>query len=261
MAAAPQTFVINLARRQDRLQFMAGQLERLGIDFTRIDAIDAKEVNEADIACVFAADGKYGRIPKGDMCCTLSHVRVWTAFVASGAEYGLVLEDDVELHSDSSALLGDLAWLPGEVHLLKLESYGSSTQRILVGAPVRIASGTSIAPLHSKHTGAGAYILSRSLAAWLLKEITIWPMAVDHMLFNPHISPITSLIRPYQLIPAIAKQRDLKIDSDIEEWREPLRTLNWGSLRRSIRRAYNDVSIVPRQALDVFMGKSRLVRI
>src|SRR5258706_14773597 len=112
MGEDPQAFGINLPRRQDRLQFMTGQLERLGIAFTRVDAIDAKEVDEADFAGVFAADGKYGRIPKGDMCCTLSHVRVWNAFMESGAEYGLVLEDDVELHADSSALLGDLAWLP-----------------------------------------------------------------------------------------------------------------------------------------------------
>jgi glycosyl transferase family 25 len=240
---------------------MTGQLERLGLSFTRIEALDAKTVPDEDIAGAFATDGKYGPVSKGDMCCTLSHVRSWQSFVGSGAQHGLVLEDDVELHEDAAAFLNDLSWLPDEVDLLKIESFGSHNQRILVGEPMRVASGTSIAPLHSKHTGAGGYILTRGLAAWLLKEVTVWPMAVDHMLFNPHISPITAEIHPFQLIPAIAKQLDLKQNSDIEEWREPLRSLSWASLKRSLRRAYNDLSIVPRQALDIFLGRSRMVKI
>jgi len=261
MTPAPKTFLINLARRRDRLERMSEQLEALAIPFSRVEAIDAKATSDADIDSVFTTNGKYGPVSKGDKCCTLSHMRSWDDFVGSGAQHALVLEDDVELHKDAAVLLGDLTWLPEDVQLLKVESFGSSLQRILVGKPVRVASGTSIAPLHSKHTGAGAYIISRGLAIWLLSEVRVWPMSVDHMLFNPHISPITDFVRPYQLIPAIAKQRDLKKNSDIEEWREPFRNFSWSTVRRSIRRAYNDVSIVPRQAFDIFTGRSRLVNI
>ena len=35
-------FVINLARRPDRMAAMAAQLERLGLAYERFDAVDAK---------------------------------------------------------------------------------------------------------------------------------------------------------------------------------------------------------------------------
>lgn len=261
MSQAPVAYVINLARRADRLERISEQLAILEIPFTRIDAVDARLVRDEDIAPLFTTNGKYGVVAKGDRCCTLSHISCWRTFLKSRASHALVLEDDVVLHSDAAALLSDLSWLPGDVHLLKIESYGPASQRILVGAQKRVATGTSIAPLHSKHTGSGAYIMTRTLAEWLLKEVRGWPMSIDQMLFNPHISPITEIIRPFQLIPAIAKQVDLKESSDIEEWREPLRQSGWPTLKRSIRRAYNDVSIVPRQLLDVFMGRSHLINI
>lgn len=261
MSQAPVAYVINLARRADRLERISEQLAILEIPFTRIDAVDARLVRDEDIAPLFTTNGKYGVVAKGDRCCTLSHISCWRTFLKSRASHALVLEDDVVLHSDAAALLSDLSWLPGDVHLLKIESYGPASQRILVGAQKRVATGTSIAPLHSKHTGSGAYIMTRALAEWLLREVRGWPMSIDQMLFNPHISPITEIIRPFQLIPAIAKQVDLKESSDIEEWREPLRQSGWPTLKRSIRRAYNDVSIVPRQLLDVFMGRSHLINI
>ena len=261
MSQAPIAYVINLARRADRLKRISEQLEALDIAFTRIDAVDARTVSDEEIAPLFATEGKYGVVAKGDRCCTLSHIRCWEIFLENSAEHALVLEDDVVLHPDAAGLLSDLAWLPKDIDLLKIESYGPASQRILVGRQTRVATGTSIAPLHSKHTGSGAYIMTRALAAWLLKEVRVWPMSIDQMLFNPHISPITANIRPYQLIPAIAKQLDLKESSDIEEWRAPLRQPGWPSLKRSLRRAYNDLSIVPRQMFDVFTGRSQLIKI
>jgi glycosyl transferase family 25 len=260
MTPAPKTYVINLARRRDRLERMTEQLAALDIPFSRVDAIDAKAVADADIDGVFTA-GKYGPMSKGDKCCNLSHMRCWNMFVESGARHAVVLEDDVVIHTDATALLSDLSWLPEDVHLVKIESFGSDSQRILVGKPLRVATGTSIAPLHSKHTGSAAYIVSSWLATWLLSEVRVHSMTVDHLLFNPHISPITDRIHPYQLIPAIAKQVSLKQDTDIDEWRIPLRVFGLASVKRSIRRAYNDLRIVPRQAIDIFTGTSRLIRI
>ena len=261
MSITPETYVINLARRTDRLRRISDQLATLEIPFTRIDAVDARVVRDEDIAPLFATDGKYGVIAKGDCCCTLSHIRCWQTIAKSSASHALVLEDDVVLHPDAGPLLSDLSWLPQDVQLLKIESYGPASQRILVGKQRRVATGTSIAPLHSKHTGSGAYIVTRTLAKWLLEEVRVWPMSIDQMLFNPHISPITEIIKPFQLIPAVAKQVDLKESSDIEEWRAPLRQPGLASLKRSLRRAHNDLSILPRQAFAVFVGRSHLIKI
>ena len=101
----------------------------------------------------------------------------------------------------------------------------------------------------------------RPLAEWILNEIRVWPITIDHMLFNPHISPIAGVARPYQLIPAIATQPDAKSDTDIDEWRHAHRRRGWKSFKRSLKRGYSDVIVFPGQLLDVITGKSRLVRI
>jgi glycosyl transferase family 25 len=261
MTSGPKTYVINLARRPDRLQRISALLDELEISFSRIEAVDAKSVANRELEVAFAANRKNDRVSKGDLCCTFSHRKCWEAFAASGEQHALVLEDDVEIHADAKALLGDLTWLPDEVELLKIESFGSSSRRILVGEPRRVAGGTWVAPLHSRHLGSAAYILRRTLALWLLAEVRRWPMSIDHMLFNPRISPIASAVRPFQLIPTVARQVDLKGDSDIDEGRPPFRGLGWRSMRRSARRYTNALRVAPRHALDVLTGKSRWIRI
>lgn len=237
---------------------MSEQLNRLGIVFTRLSAVDAQSIPDAEADRHFAAEGLFGRVPKGDQCCTLSHVRFYESLLATNARYGLVLEDDVELRADAPRLLGDLSWLPNNVRLLKIEMI---TRRVLVGKLERVEEGISIAPLRSKHSGSGAYIIERSLAEWILNEVRIWPITIDHMLFNPHISPITKVARPYQLVPAIASQPNAKLDTDIDAWRHAQRKRGLRSLKRSLKRGYSDVIVFPGQLLEVISGRSRLVRI
>lgn len=258
MPIAPETFVINLSRRGDRLAAMKAQMDALGLAFTRIDALDARSVSDAELNANFSESPLFGPVPRGDRCCTLSHVRAWTEFVRTGAPYAVVLEDDVEFHADASMLLNDLSWIPQGVRLIKIERI---TPTVLVGTGIRVAAGTSIAPLLSKHAGAGAYILARPLAEWLLANVKTWPITVDHMLFNPHVSPIVKIAAPFQLIPVIAWQPNAKSDTDLDEWRNTLRRRDWRSLRKSARRAFSDVRAFPRQLFDVLAGRARLVRV
>jgi len=258
MSLKPQTFVINLDRRPDRMMRMSEQLNALGIPFKRIAAVDARSVPDADVDRHFAARGLFGRVPKGDQCCTLSHVEFYRQLLASGARYGLVLEDDVELRADAARLLADLSWLPEEVRLIKMEAI---VPFVLVGPLKPVGNGFSVAPLRSKHSGTGAYIIERSLAQWILDEIKVWPITIDHMLFNPHVSTIVKTARPFQLIPAIATQPNAKSDTDIDEWRHAQRRPGMKSFRRSLKRGFSDVAVFPRQVLEVAFGRSRLVRI
>ncbi|MBV9330368.1 MAG: glycosyltransferase family 25 protein [Alphaproteobacteria bacterium] len=258
MATAPETYVINLARRSDRLARMSAQMGALGLSFIRIDAVDAASVPDAELAPHFSESPLFGPVPKGDRCCTLSHVRLWETFCATGAPYAVVLEDDVELHPDAPALLSDLDWIPKDVRLIKIERI---TPRVLVGEARRVAAGTSIAPLLSKHSGSGAYIIERSLARWLLDNVRTWPITIDHMLFNPHVSPIVKTAVPWQLYPVIAWQPNAESDTDIDVWRNSLRRRDFNSMRKSARRAYSDVRAFPRQLFEVLAGRARLVRV
>ena len=257
-----QAFLINLERRPDRMRAMAAQLARLGIEYAPVAAVDAKSVDVDKITPSFTAGGPLGPIAKGDRCCAKSHVRAWEAFLASGEEYGIVLEDDVLLHASSAELLRDGDWIPRTVGLLKLEHYGPRGQRILIGESINILSRWRAAEIWSRHTGAAAYILSRDVARHLLSLTDPWSLPVDHLLFNPNISPVFAAIRPYQLMPAIARQSaSIGGRSDIEEWREPLRQFSWAYLKREAVRASNDLRALPRQVASVAVQTAKFVRI
>lgn len=256
-----QAYLINLARRPDRLQAMTRQLRRLGIPAKRVRAIDAKTTADTIIDRRFACDGPLGEIAKGDKCCTLSHLRAWQMFLESGERFAIVLEDDVVLDRRAAHLLRREDWIPRGVGLLKLEQYVSAGKRILISPPVEVGSGIKVGALQSKHTGAAAYIISREAAQMLLHDVGKWTLPVDHMLFNPNNSPMVDRLRPYQMLPAIARQSEtIGGRTDIEEWRKRLRGLKISAFRRELRHAYYEIRLLPWQILNVLRRNALIVR-
>jgi glycosyl transferase family 25 len=257
-----KTYLINLSRRPDRLRAMSDQFTALGIPFERIDAIDARTTPDAEIDTRFADDGPLGPLPKGDKCCTLSHERAWATFIASGEPYAMIMEDDVEISPDAAPLLTDTTWIPAEVGLLKVERFGPEHQRVLVDDTVDLPNGRQIGKLRSRHTGGGAYIVSRAMAQKMLDPQRVWTLPVDHALFNPNNSPLFEALVPYQLLPVIARQSvALGGTTDIDEWRTRFRRMTFGLLRRKAIRAYYDVRLLPRQLVSLALGRGKLVRV
>ena len=257
-----QTYLINLMRRPDRLANMTEQLGRLQLPHRVVTAIDARHTPSEVADRNFAPDGPLGPLPKGDKCCTLSHMRAWSMFLSSGDSFGLVLEDDVALDADAASLLADAAWLPQGVGLLKIERFGPANQRVLLDELTEIGNGRQIGRLRSRHTGAAAYILSRETAAMLLAWPERWSLPVDHMLFNPNNSPMALMLRPYQLTPAIARQsKALGGATDIEEWRTEMRDFSWRYVKRELVRSYYEVRLLPSQIASFARRQSDLVSV
>src|ERR1700760_4340187 len=157
-------YLINLARRPDRLGPMQTQAERLGLRLTRLEALDAREIDLKAMDRWFHAGGPLGEIPKGDKCCSLSHRMAWERLVASGAPYAAVLEDDVVLKDGAAVALGGSNWIPDGLDLIKLEHYGPPSQSVLLSDFRDVGRGFRVARMRSRHTGAAAYILSRRAA-------------------------------------------------------------------------------------------------
>ncbi len=257
-----KTYVINLARRKDRLDAMTAQLALLGIGFERVPAVDSVAVQEEWLARYFVDAGPLGAIPKGDKCCSLSHRRAWAAFLASGERYAVFLEDDVLLDPTAAELLTLTDWLPDDAAVVKLEHFGPRNQRVLLGNPATIGGGRKIAPIHSRHTGAGAYILSREAVAALLAQPQRWTIPVDHLLFNANVSDIAVRLRPYQLLPALARQHDgFGGTSDIVASRKGLRKMSWTYLKREVVRVWYDLRLLPKQILKMLRGEARLLKV
>src|SRR5262245_52422438 len=110
MSQAIPVYIVNLARRPDRLQRLGGQLDGLGITWHRIDALDAKQASEAELDAVISADGPLGRLGNADRACTISHMRGWSALLAGDAPFALVLEDDIYVARDLPPLLATPDW-------------------------------------------------------------------------------------------------------------------------------------------------------
>lgn len=257
-----QTFLINLGRREDRLRQMQAQLSHLDISFDVIPAIDACITPDEVVDRHFATNGPLGPLPKGDKCCTLSHLLAWDTFLSSGADRALILEDDVALDPDAGHLLHDASWIPDGVGLLKIEHYGPEGQRVLLDAMVDAGEGRQIGRLRSRHTGAAAYILDRATAETLLSWQEPWTLPVDHMLFNPNNSPMAELLQPHQLTPAIARQSpSIGGETDIDPWRAEMRAMGGSYLKRELVRGYYEMRLFPSQLASWLKGESELVRV
>lgn len=254
-----QLFFINLARRKDRLAAMTARLDALNLRAHRVAALDARTVREGLLAQTFTRSGPLGVLPKGDKCCSLSHRRAWEAFLETGARYGVILEDDVVLDNAARGLLADADWIPEGVEVVKLEHFGPDGQRVLVGQPTPVATGRAIAPILSRHTGAAAYVLSRSAAIKLL-GVERWSVPVDHLIFNPNVSPLARELRPYQMLPAIARQA-ADAASDIRPWRLADRRLSLKLVKREIVRAYYECRLLPQQIAAMLAGEARLAQV
>jgi glycosyl transferase family 25 len=257
-------FLINLARRPDRLAAMQG--EAGGLTLTRVEAVDAATAQAEAVDGWFATGGPLGEIPRGDKCCLLSHRRAWDMFVESGDAHAVFLEDDVRLSPSAGALLDSDGWIPAAVSIVKLEHYGPPGQRVLLAdirtlsmAPLREAATArgedfAMGRMLSRHTGAAAYVLSRGAALALLGE-TRFNLPVDHLLFNPNNSTLFASLIPWQLVPAIARQKEfIGAKSDIEGTRVGLRRFGWRyALREVVRFAY-DLRLLPMQFMALRKG-------
>ena len=113
LAARARVFVINLARRPDRLAHMERVGADLGLPLTRIEAVDGRAVtgeseglvdrdwdarpNAAHDRHVDLTNAPHARMTGGEVGCAMSHIRVWQRIAAaaqSDDEPALVFEDD-----------------------------------------------------------------------------------------------------------------------------------------------------------------------
>lgn len=95
-------FVVSLARAQQRREEIRSHLDALGIEYRLMDAVDGREMSEADRAKVVAPGVS---IHAGAIGCYLSHLNIYTAMLAEGLPLALVLEDDARLSPRAVGLL------------------------------------------------------------------------------------------------------------------------------------------------------------
>ena len=175
-----QTWVINLDRAPERLHRITAQLGRLELDFERLAAVDARAMSPAQEALLdhSAYRRKHGMEPLlGELGCYLSHVEVMRRMLASKAEFGLVLEDDVLLTERLPAALRGLIAHADRWDMVKLSAVHSGTpQRLLEVAP-----GQHLAVMLSRCTGSSAYLINRRAAQAYVDGLLPMSLPYDHV--------------------------------------------------------------------------------
>ena len=175
-----QTWVINLDRAPERLARISQQMQRLALPFTRLPAVDARAMQDTDRAALDepAYRRKHGMTPVlGELGCYLSHVHAMQHFLASPAEFALVLEDDVLLHDSLPAVLQGLIQHADRWDMVKLSAVHSGTP-----VPVlQLAPGHVLAVMLSRCTGSSAYVVNRRAAQAYAEGLLPMSQPYDHV--------------------------------------------------------------------------------
>lgn len=186
-----KTYLINLDRSSERLQYMDDLLRRLGVSFTRISAVDGKEIDRPDTASTALTLPEIG--------CFLSHRSVWKRMVLEGISVALIIEDDIELSPDLPLLIKDQQWLPGDDFIIKLDTTG--TRVALAETGLKAPTGRNLLELKGRHCGTGGYLLSNAAARRLIELSKTMTVPVDLFLFDAKQCR-TADINVFQMVPA-----------------------------------------------------------
>jgi glycosyl transferase, family 25 len=175
-----RTWVINLDRAPERRQRIAAQLQRLELPWTRLPAVDARALTPAQRAALDESAYRrlHGMTPGlGELGCYLSHVAVMREFLATGAAFALVLEDDVLLHDSLPAVLRGLLAHPDRWDTVKLSAVHSGTPVPLL----EVAPGHWLAVMLSRCTGASAYLVNRRAGRAYADGLLPMQLPYDHV--------------------------------------------------------------------------------
>lgn len=193
-----KVYCINLDRRPDRLAYMSELFGQLGVPFERIVAVDAQspEVAAKAASCAPGMTGR--RMSAGAYGCFQSHRNVWQRLVASSDSHAMIFEDDLLLAPGVADLLSP-GWIPADADLVKLETL--RTRLHLSPAVGSAVQGRALHRMHSRHAGTGAYVISATAAARLLRQTETFADPIDEVLFN-EASPLFPGLVVYQMSPA-----------------------------------------------------------
>lgn len=98
-----KTYIINLEQSTDRKEYMRRQMKKLPqLNYEFIPAVDGRKMNGKELSSSFDMKGSmyhYGReLMKGEVGCTLSHIRCYQKIVEENDACALILEDDIEVN-------------------------------------------------------------------------------------------------------------------------------------------------------------------
>jgi glycosyl transferase family 25 len=118
-----RAYVVNLVRSTDRRDHIRRQLDRVGLDYELVPAVDGRTLSADDRARLVHSSlegAPQWLSAPGAIGCALSHLEVYRRIVASGDDAAVVLEDDVVLPGGIEQTIDEAEKHLGEAELVLL---------------------------------------------------------------------------------------------------------------------------------------------
>lgn len=202
-------FIINLDRSPDRLLHTQKQLTQANITHTRVTAIEGSSLSlphpQYSEVVYKLKHGKRTNI--SELGCYLSHLKAYRAFLETDLTHALICEDDITIPTNTATVLSKVIHAETPWDMVKISKINSSL-------PVNIESLTptfSLAINIGRHTGAGAYLITRRAAEELLNSIHTMTLPLDHAFDKEWRTGF----RAYSLQPTLIEQEETKFKTTI----------------------------------------------
>jgi len=187
-----RVIIINIAGETARMSFQHKQMESLGLDWERLEAVTPHTLSRPPDHVHWQ---RWERPMKArEMAILESHCKAWKRVENSGIPH-LIIEDDAMLSTDVPTLLDKLEAESGLDHVtLEVRNRKKLVGRHHASLPLR--------RLYQDRTGAGAYVLWPSGARKLLKRASTRPALADAIICAAYE------METWQATPALAIQMD-----------------------------------------------------
>ena len=209
-------FLINLDRRPDRLALMQAEFGKVGVEFERVAAVDAKDPDQNLDEWSF--DPRISTGP-ATLCNLLSHLAVMRRILADGIPLAMVTEDDIGLSPDIRKLVSRNDWLPDGTGVVQCEGQTGNRNGFRLLGPAHATTpipGRNLHRLHSRAMGAACYLITQEAADLFVRKVRIC-LPTDHILFNSAVSPLFGELGVSVLLPAVATQSYGGEDTDLRK--------------------------------------------
>lgn len=180
------TYLINLDDSTDRLATATQSLHAANMDFERVSAYDARQKNPLEIPGYDeqGALGYMGRKLKGgELGCYMSHLDCARRFLATDADYAVVLEDDMTIAASDAkkVILDALTWLQTQRFEWYLINIGALKRKIFT--PINSFDGHQLSRAHYFPMTTTGLVWSRAGAEAFIRS------------YNPIFAPVDNYFR------------------------------------------------------------------
>lgn len=228
-------YLINMDGATERLASMTSSLAGAGLDWQRVPGIKGREltfpIREFSELSYKLLHGRRRTPP--EVGCYLSHIECVRRFLAGHADFALILEDDVTFQDNIVDTLDRAAQCSGDWDLLRLTTVNNGRKF----AFRHIGEGQDLAIALTREKGAGAYMINREAAKWIVHRLLPMRLAYDIAFDLEYLDGLDAAF----IIPLPASQEsdhETQIQMNIQDYKLP----KWRYLTVLPYRAYLEVS-------------------